>query len=141
MEYRIPHITCRKKAGLVLSTLAPLCLMCSLFGIGLKEGPTPDLTSFLLIPCAFAYYWATFLCSKLQPMSIPAKGITLAGGCVFTIMLTENIFRKLLWPYYLSWCDTLGNYGAALVLVAAAVACAGVLGLILKRIPYVEKLL
>lgn len=152
LEHRLPCQPWRGKAKRWLVALAPACILCGLIGVelvrrggGLDAPRATDvqyyLSCFLLLPCAFLYCLVQRGCANISTSGLLAKVITLAGGSVFTVMLTENIFRWALMPFYHRMCSVAGDYGAALLLVLVTCLCAGVLGLLLKRVPIVKKYL
>lgn len=152
LEHRLPCQFWQGRAKRWLVALAPVCILCSLIGVelvrldgGLDAPRETDvqyyLSCFLLLPCAFLYCLVQRSCANIPMSGLLAKVITLAGGSVFTVMLTENIFRWSLMPAYHRMCSVAGDYGAALLLVLVTCLCAGALGSVLKRVPVVKKYL
>lgn len=72
---------------------------------------------------------------------LAARAACLLGSAVFTLMLTENIFRAQLIPMYDRLTAAMGSYPASLILVVATVCCGLLLGCILKRVPILKSYL
>lgn len=96
------------------------------------------LTAFLPIPCAVIYMELKRLCIDTTFSPVISKTISLIGAAVFTVMLTENIFRVQWADWYHSMEPMIGRIPAALIYTSGICFAALVLGLILKRIPYLK---
>lgn len=98
------------------------------------------LSSFLPIPCAVVYMWFKGECSGSGLSPIKKKIIGALGGAVFTVMLVENLFRIKWDGIYKTLLPEINRVPAALVYTAAIWAAGLLVGLVLKRIPFVKRI-
>lgn len=91
----------------------------------------------LLIPCITIYVlikkWSVFL---KNPLLLGV--ITTLSSAVFTIMLSENILRDIATPLVHSYVEP--SYSADVCIVVVACCLGFPLGILLKKIPYIQKL-
>ena len=95
--------------------------------------------SFLILPCAFFYLLTKKLIGYFPQESVIGRILCYLGGGVFTVMLTENLFRANLMSLYETLVPHLGVHFASCVLALATFCPAVLLGCLLKKLPVVRK--
>lgn len=152
LEHVLPQMPWRCPFRMHLCWLAPLALLCGAAGMELMRRQTGAaaideqqagnfLTAFLLLPCALSYLASMRLCKNWNAAGVAARTVCLLGPAVFTVMLTENIFRSQFMPIYKRMAASMGSYPASMALVGATVCCGLLLGCILKRVPILKSYL
>ncbi len=152
LEHVLPQMPWRRPFRMHLCWLAPLALVCGAVGMELVRVQTGStaidelqpgnfLTAFLELPCALTYLASMRLCRNWSAAGLAARMFCLLGPAVFTVMLTENIFRAQLIPMYDRLAAAMGSYPASLILMGATVCCGLLLGCILKRVPVLKSYL
>lgn len=97
---------------------------------------------FIAIPTISAYLWVKYLSEKVNITGHVGVLISLMGGSVLTIMLTENICRDLVATYIIPLVRIPdAGYLVHLIHVMLSFVCACVLGMLLKQVPVVKKYL
>lgn len=97
----------------------------------------PGITAFLLIPCMTIVIIMKKLC-RYQLSRRAATILRALGGAVFTVMLVENILRAVISRYFIEYDS---SYLPS-IWVAGLVCLIGLaIGLVLKRVPILKKLL
>ena len=130
--------------AILLLVLGALCMVAVAVIGGEPEVPQSVvfLSAFLPIPCIAVYSQAKHLFENQPDECRCYRWISLLGAATFTVMLTENLFRI----NFDSWMDCLlapvvGSWFAQFVLAILVTLSALALGLILKHIPGIRKLL
>lgn len=100
------------------------------------------LTSFLPVPCIAVYLAVKTLSRHIQVGSLFAKVIAVLGGASFSVMLCENIFRVNLSPILKDIIGPgIGSWVTGMVLAITVTISALLLGVILKQIPGIRRLI
>lgn len=152
LEHVLPQMPWQRPFRMHLCWLAPLALVCGAVCMELvrrqagaavisEHQPGNFLTAFLLLPCSYTYLASMRLCWKWNAAGLAARTACLLGPAVFTVMLTENIFRSQLMPVFERVSANIGSYPASLALVGTTVCCGLMLGCILKRVPILKSYL
>lgn len=121
--------------------------LCMAFALNTESAPKVAqsvifLTAFLPVPCVAAYLITKSFCARVSLGCRWRKIIGTLGMASFTVMLTENLFRVYLRPLVLeSLNPLLDRWGANVVLAVIVTVSALLLGVILKQIPVVKKLI
>lgn len=98
------------------------------------------LTSFLPVPCAVTYMTIKSFCMKHMFRRISRMVIAQLGGAVFTVMLIENLFR-ISWNSVYAFLETnVGLLGASWIYAVLICIASLVVGLLLKRIPGINRI-
>lgn len=99
--------------------------------------------NFTLIPCITIYLLVRKLCTYLRNNNLAQDIISQLGAAVLVVLLTENIFRNYLYPLFAERMSSSGfvRYIAAWELVACVLTSSLVLGLLLRKVPLLNKLL
>ena len=110
-------------------------------GVSVLQESVVFQTAFLPIPCAVFYMALKSWCARTQLNLRVRRAVAALGGAVFTVMLTENLFRTIwggLWDTLVSHMPVIP---AALVYSGIICVASLLLGLVLKRVPYLNKIL
>ena len=148
LEHRVSGKFWQKYSGALLMA-AGLCIVAAVActeavrriqGVSVLQEAVVFQTAFLPIPCAVFYMALKSWCARTQLNLRVRRAVAALGGAVFTVMLTENLFRT-------SWTglwDTLVSHmpviPAALVYSGIICVAALLLGLVLKRVPYLNRI-
>lgn len=122
-------------------------LVCMIFALMVKPNlevrqSVVFLSSFLPVPCIAFYQLVKLLSRHIQVGSRYAKVIAALGGASFTVMLSENIFRVNLLPLFKEAFEPEFGYRVTgLVLAITVTMSALMLGVILKQIPGIRRLI
>ena len=98
------------------------------------------LTAFLPIPCAVAYMIMKSTCYDRVFHPLVGKVIASLGGAVFTVMCIENLFRVKWEGIYSDLLPEINRVPAAIIFTAAIWGAAILVGLIIKRIPFINRI-
>lgn len=101
----------------------------------------PELVTFrglMVIPTAVLYLFVKKLCWGRDPSSRSAKVLGYIGAATFTAFLLESIFSRVFSPWF---ANLQTDYFSSWVLALLVTACGILVGLVLKRIPLLNKLL
>ena len=100
------------------------------------------LTSFLPVPCIAFYQTVRVLSRHVQVESLYAKVLAMLGAASFTVMLFENLFRINFLPMIKDMIEpSLGHRLSGVVLSVMVTMSAMLLGIILKQIPGIRRLI
>ena len=99
------------------------------------------LTAFLPIPCVVAYLSLKSACADVSFKPMTRKIVAALGGAVFTVMLFENLFRIMLQQNRYVWLPDVGKLPAAILITSIIYILTMLLGLTLKRIPILKRIL
>ena len=101
----------------------------------------PYLTAFLPVPCMVVYLALKAYCTQVEFGQTTKRIVAALGAAVFTVMLTENLFR-------ISWVRLWELLSCHMPVIPAALIYSGVicvaallLGLVLKRVPFLKRIL
>lgn len=148
-ENVLPHMHEKRKIERMLLWATPLCLFLGAAGMYLypdarsmgmpnEMQQTGFMASFLLLPCACIYLLTKRCLSKISQESICGRTLCCLGGGVFTVMLTENIFRANLMSLYEIIEPHTGMHFGSCVLTMATFCPAVLLGCLLKQLPIIR---
>lgn len=148
LEHKISMVTWDKyRFKAILSAMGCLVAGCicmevtrRVLGVSVPEQSWVFLTSFIPLPCAVAYMELKSACMRVQFKPALKRTIAALGGAVFTVMLIENLFRVGWVSYIEAAGESIGGlpaYWLAAVLICLASL---VVGLLLKKIPYVNRI-
>ncbi len=149
LEHRVSEKFWQKHSGALL-VVAGLCIVAAVVctDAARRVQNVPSLeealvfqTAFLPIPCAVFYLALKSWCARLQMSLRVRKTVAALGPAVFTVMLTENLFR-------ISWVRLWELLSRHMPVIPAALIYSGVicvaallLGLVLKRVPFLKRIL
>ena len=103
--------------------------------------PVVVFSAFLPIPCIAAYSLAKRFFETRTVGERTRNLIAKCGAATFVVMLTENLFRVNISPFLVgTLCPVIGAWASYLVLAVVVTLCALILGLILKQVPGIRKL-
>ena len=148
LEFRL-SLNIWKKYRYIFVVLAVACLLGGVAcmdmarrcqGVELVHQSNVFLTAFLPIPCLVAYMGMKLFCLRMQLNPVWCKIISTLGSATFTVMLIENLFR-VEWDWM--WRPLVQNMGLffATVIYAAIICSASLLvGVIVKRIPLLKRI-
>ncbi|MBQ8376668.1 MAG: acyltransferase family protein [Akkermansia sp.] len=98
------------------------------------------LTSFIPLPCAVVYMELKSACMRVQFKPALKGTIAAFGGAVFTVMLIENLFR-VGWESYIGELEeSIGRLPAAWLTAVLICLASLVVGVLLRKIPYVNRI-
>lgn len=98
-------------------------------------------SAFLPIPCIAVYSLAKHFFETRTVRAGPRNLIAKCGSATLIVMLTENLFRLNIRPILIDRLSpVIGAWGSNLVLTVVVTLCALILGLILKQVPGIKKL-
>ena len=98
-------------------------------------------SAFLPIPCIAVYSLAKHFFERRVAGKGVGNIIAKCGAATFVVMLTENLFRLNIRPVLIDWLrPVIGPWTSNLVLAMVVTLCALSLGLILKQVPGIRKL-
>ena len=98
-------------------------------------------SAFLPIPCIAVYSLAKHFFETRTVGTRTRNLIARCGAATFVVMLTENLFRVNIRPFLVdSLKPVIGPWASHLALAVAVTFCALSLGLILKQVPGIRKL-
>ena len=98
------------------------------------------LTAFLPVPCIAAYLITKRFFSRLSLSRGFTKCIGILGMASFTVMLTENLLRVNLRPVVCNLVPIIGSRFTGWVLAILVTSLALLIGVLLKQIPGIRKL-
>lgn len=149
LEHRLSEKIWQKHSG-VLLVVAGLCIVAAVVstdatrriqGAPLLQEAVVFQTAFLPIPCAVFYMALKSWCARRQIQPRCRSAVAALGAAVFTVMLTENLFR-------ISWGGLWGVLDSHLPVIPAALVYSGIicvaallLGLVLKQVPFLKRIL
>ena len=148
LEHRVSEKIWQKYSGTLLMA-AVLCIVAAVVctdaarrvqNVSSLQEAVVFQTAFLPIPCAVFYMALKSWCARTQIQPRSRSAVAALGGAVFTVMLTENLFRTSwtgLWDILVSHMPVIP---AALVYTGAICGAALLLGLVLKRVPYLNRI-
>lgn len=148
MEFRL-SLNVWKKYRYMFGVLAVACLLGGVAcmdvarrcqDVELVHHTNIFLTAFLPIPCLVAYMGMKLFCLETQLPPVLCKIISTLGSATFTVMLIENLFR-VEWNWM--WRPLEQNMGLffATVIYAAIICSASLLvGVIVKRLPLLKRI-
>ena len=148
LEHRVSEKIWQKYSGTLLMA-AVLCIVAAVVctdaarriqGVFALQETVVFQTAFLPIPCAVFYLALKAWCARVPVNLQGRRAVAALGGAVFTVMLTENLFRTSwtgLWDILVSHMPVIP---AALVYTGAICGAALLLGLVLKRVPYLNRI-
>ncbi len=149
LEHRVSEKIWQKYSGTLLMA-AVLCIVAAVVctdaarriqGVFALQETVVFQTAFLPIPCAVFYLALKAWCARVPVNLQGRRAVAALGGAVFTVMLTENLFRTSwtgLWDILVSHMPVIP---AALVYTGAICGAALLLGLVLKRVPFLKRIL
>lgn len=133
-----------------LMAAAVMCLLAGIFGMEISRQCLGEnrinetnlyLTSFLPIPCVLVYLIFKYSMTKKEPKGWFQNLTATLGGAVFTVMLTENMFR-VSWTTWFSALEyELGRIPAAYLFALAIFFVSLITGIALKRIPFLRNII
>lgn len=131
-------------AGVMSLLMGLVCMICAFM-------VNPDmevrqsvvfLASFLPVPCIAFYQTVRVLSRHVQVESLYAKVLALLGAASFTVMLFENLFRINLSPMIKDMIEPSDGYWLSGVVLSVVVTMSAMLlGIILKQIPGIRRLI
>lgn len=80
------------------------------------------------------------VCMRVNLAPVLKRIIASLGGAVFTVMLIENLFRIGWEPYFVAMERSIGRLPAAWLSAVLICLASLVVGLLLKKIPYVNRI-
>ena len=92
----------------------------------------------IVIPTAALYLFMKKLCTEKVPGARCAKVLGCIGAATFTAFLLESILSRMFSPWF---ANLQTDYFSSWVLVLLITACGILIGLVVKRIPLLNKLL
>lgn len=146
LEHRVPLTLWHKRRyiliGIASLIVGAICIWVAnlLSGQQTIHESVIFLTAFLPFPCAVVYMSLKSACINRQFKPLARKIIASLGGAVFTVMCIENLFRIQWFGIYKDLLPEIGRVPAALVFSAAVYGSALIVGLIVKRIPYLNRI-
>lgn len=147
LEHKISMVTWDKyRCKAVLSAIIWLIAGCicmevtrRLQGVSVPKLSWVFLTSFIPLPCAVVYMELKSACMRINLTPVLKRIIASLGGAVFTVMLIENLFRIGWEPYFVAMERNIGRLPAAWLSAVLICLASLVVGLLLKKIPYVNR--
>ncbi len=140
--YAERHLAERMQSPAFRWGLAGVSLVCLLLStVVLTMAQNEELMGcFLPIPTMTIYLWAKYMFVRRPAPAWYARTLCLLGGSVLVVMLTENIWRSIVADFILPRLKEPGApYYLYLAQVLLAFTFAATLGMILKRIPVVNR--
>ena len=95
----------------------------------------------IAVPTFATFFLVKYMFQKISISDIINKIIITVGSCTFGIMLFENIFRENEVFIFHALNPHIGNFPSCIIWVSAIFLSALLLTLILKRVPFIKKLL
>ena len=130
-------------AAVAMLLAEAVCLM-AIFNSDVTPGPGQSVvvfSAFLPIPCIAVYSLAKHFFEKKTVGKGVGSIIAKCGAATFVVMLTENLFRINIQPILDEvLCPVIGVWASQFVLAFVVTLCALILGLILKQVPGIRKL-
>lgn len=147
LENRADAAALQRHAGKLLAA-ALLCIVagCAMvnlhrasLGLSMPVISCSYWCDFLLVPCVAVYVWCRRCGACCQPQGVCARLICLLGSGVFAGLLVENICRAAA-RAMLQGLPPMHNYVLYCIQMLLAIALALVVGVVLKRIPGLRRL-
>lgn len=149
LEHRVSERFWQKHSSALLM-VAGLCIVAAVVcmdttrriqGVSSLHEAVVFQTAFLPIPCAVFYLALKSRCMRVEFGQTTKRIVAALGAAVFTVMLTENLFR-------ISWVGLWDMLSSHMPVIPAALIYSGIicvaallLGLVLKRVPFLKRIL
>lgn len=111
-----------------------------ILGVSAPDESWVFLTSFIPLPCAVVYMELKSACMRAKLKPALKRIIASLGGAVFTVMLIENLFRVGCEPYIGELEGSMGRLPAAWLTAVLICFASLVVGVLLRKIPYVNRI-
>lgn len=148
VEHRISFEWWNKYKKILVAT-AVICLLAGMFCMEITRQLVGEirinlsnlfLTSFLPIPCATVYLTFKYGIVKKERKGMFQNITATLGSAVFTVMLTENLFRVSWYSCFSALEQQLGLIPASYLFTLAIFFAAILVGIVLKRIPFLRNI-